>query len=442
MKRNKAIAWLYREIPELVSKGVFSKEIANKIRQHYGEVNTKNRMQIALAIFGVVGAVCMGLGVILLFAYNWDSLSRLQRTSLAFLPLILSNLLMAWGIFTNRNSIAVREGFSVFNMLSVGGAIALISQIYHLPGDIDSILLTWMLLSVPLVYIMSASLPAVLYLIGITTWAAMSQVSGGHALLFWPLIALIMPHYLKHLKKDPFASRSVWLSSALCLCFSVAIGISLEKVLPGLWIVIYSAFYAALYLVGRFWFDDAPALWQRPFRNYGILGTIILSYIFTYEWVWENIGWRYYRMDARFHEYAGFADYVIAFILVVTVVNLLLKAVKELRVFEMSFGMMPLLSIFCYIFTGLDGNEIIAVWIFNLYVLYLGIICVLYGMKEKQLGVTNAGILIMSIIIFTRFVDASLGIVERGVIFMVIGAGFIFANITLAKRFKEGVDSE
>jgi len=442
MKKNNSITWLYREIPELVRKGIFSNETAEKIRAHYGEVSPKNRMQMALTIFGVAGAVCMGLGILLLFAYNWDDLSRFQRTSLAFVPLILSNIFMAWAIFSKKESVAIREGLSVFNMLSIGGAIALISQIYHLPGDIDSFLLTWMLLSVPLVYIVSASLPAVLYLIGITTWAAMSQISGGHALLFWPLLALIFPHYLKHIKADPYASRPVWLSSALCLCLSVAIGISLEKVIPGLWIVVYSSFYCILFFVGKFWFDDAPATWQRPFRNYGVLGTTILSYIFTYEWVWKSIGWNYYRIGGRFHEYAGFVDYIVAAVLVVIAVSLMVKMAKEKRLLEMSFGIMPILAIISYSLSGFGGNELIAVWIFNLYVLYLGIICVLSGLKDKNLGVTNAGILIMGTIIFTRFVDASLGIVERGVIFIVIGACFIFANVALSKRINKEVSYE
>jgi len=439
MKRNNAIAWLYREIPELLRKGIFSNETAEKIREHYGEVDTKNRVQIALAVFSVIGAVCIGLGIILLFAYNWDDLSRLQRIALAFVPLVLSNILLAWSIFFKKESVAVREGFSVFNMLSIGGAIALISQIYHLPGNIDGFLLTWMLLSIPLVYLMSASLPAVLYLIGITAWAAMSQISGGHALLFWPLITLIFPHYIRHIKADPYASRPVWLSSALCLCLSVAIGISLEKVVPGLWIIVYSSFYSILFLVSKFWFDDAPATWQKPFRNYGILGTTILSYIFTYEWVWKSIGWNYYRIGGKFHEYAGFIDYIVASVLVVTAISLLVKMAKEKRLFEMSFGCMPILAILSYSFSGLGGNEFIAVWIFNLYVLYLGIICVLSGLKDRNLGITNGGVLIMGTIIFTRFVDASLGIIERGIIFIIIGACFIITNIVLSKRIKTEV---
>ena len=37
MQRNKQIMWLYKEIPELVRKGIFSNETAEKIREYLME---------------------------------------------------------------------------------------------------------------------------------------------------------------------------------------------------------------------------------------------------------------------------------------------------------------------------------------------------------------------------------------------------------------------
>jgi len=436
MKRKKAITWLYNELPVLIKQGILSDESAQEVRRYYGEIDQQSRAQTALSIFSVIGAVCVGLGIILLFAYNWDTLSRPQRTSLAFAPLVLSILLIAWSIFKNKSSVAIREGFSVFNMLAVGGAIALISQIYHLPGDIDSFMLVWMLLSVPLVYLMSSSLTAVFYLIGITVWAAWSQTGGGHAAWYWPLVAVIFPYYLEHLKKDPYASRPVWLSYALGLCLTVGLGVSLEKVLPGTWIIVYSSFYSILYLLSKFCFDDAPSNWQRPFRNIGMAGIVILSYLFTYDGVWEHIGWEYYRVGGRFYEAAGVVDCLIAIALVAVFASLVLKMAKEKRLFEISFGIMPVLATLCYGCMGSGGHEFIAMWVFNLYVLYLGIICVLTGLENKKLDLLNGGIFIMGAVILTRFLDSTVGILERGLIFIVIGACFIIANMSLANRIE------
>lgn len=436
MNRNKAIAWLYGEIPQLVKKGIMSDETAENIQKYFGKVDSKSKVNIALAIFGVIGAVCIGLGIMLLFAYNWDMFSKFQRTVLAFTPLIISSLMVMWAVAKDVKSIAIREGFAVLNMLAVGGCISLISQIYNLPGDIDTFLLTWMILSIPLVYLLNASLTSILYLAGVTTWSAMAQNSGGHAVLFWPLVALVIPHYLKHMKVDRFASKAIWLSSAICLCLTVGIGISMEKVMPGLWIIVYSSFFACLYLIGKIWFDETPYAWQKPFRNYGMLGTVIVSYLFTFKWVWREIGWNYYRSGGRFHSLAGVVDYIVVITLVILAVTLLVRIFEKGRLLEVSFGAAPLLAIGCYALTGVsNGGEFLSTWVYNLFVLYLGIITVLSGIKDKHLGIMNAGILMMAVIIFTRFVDSSLGIMTRGIIFIIIGVCFVATNMIFSKQF-------
>jgi len=53
----------------------------------------------------------------------------------------------------------------------VGAAIALVSQTYNISGDRADFILTWMLLIVPLVYLMAATIPAVIYVAGISTWS-------------------------------------------------------------------------------------------------------------------------------------------------------------------------------------------------------------------------------------------------------------------------------
>jgi len=220
------------------------------------------------------------------------------------------------------------------------------------------------------------------------------------------------------------------------LCFTVSIGVSLEKILPGLWIIIYSCFYAILYLTGKLWFDDVETAWQKPFRNYGILGTTILSYLLTFEWVWKDIGCEFYRTGGKFHVEAAFMDYFILAALVVPAIALFVRAFREKRYLQCAFACMPILSILCYSFSSFGANPFVPVWIYNVYVLALGIICVVIGMRDKKLGLTNVGIFIMGIIIFTRFVDASLGIIVRGLVFIAIGICFILVNTILSKKFK------
>ena len=65
-----AIGWLYRELQDLVVKGILTQETADRLRQHYGEVRSVSKTTVTLIILGTIGALLIGLGIILLLAHN------------------------------------------------------------------------------------------------------------------------------------------------------------------------------------------------------------------------------------------------------------------------------------------------------------------------------------------------------------------------------------
>src|SRR3990172_1474913 len=77
------IKWLYQELPELITKGILTKEIADKMRQYYGEVKSISKTTVMLIILGTIGALLIGLGIILLLAHNWEQFSRFTRAVLS-----------------------------------------------------------------------------------------------------------------------------------------------------------------------------------------------------------------------------------------------------------------------------------------------------------------------------------------------------------------------
>lgn len=130
---KKALRWLYQELPELVGGGVISADAARKIREHYGEVEKGGGRRIALTVCGILGAVLIGAGIILILAHNWDDLSRPVRTMLSLAPLIVSQIIGLWILWTGRESAAWREGTAAFLTLLIGSSIALVGQTYHIP---------------------------------------------------------------------------------------------------------------------------------------------------------------------------------------------------------------------------------------------------------------------------------------------------------------------
>jgi uncharacterized membrane protein len=161
---------ILKELTELVENGIITDEVAEHVREYYqnrGSIHN-NRLFIA---FGILGAILSGLGVILIFAHNWDDFPRSLKTFLAFLPLLASQWLCLYVILRKNDDVTWKESGAALVFFSVGAAIALISQIYHIPGNLSTYLLTWMILCIPVIYVMRSSITSLLCLAGTTYYA-------------------------------------------------------------------------------------------------------------------------------------------------------------------------------------------------------------------------------------------------------------------------------
>jgi len=431
---ERPVAWLYDELPGLVSMGILSADDADRLRQHYGPVAVETRRNLGLAICAILGSTLIGLGTILLFAHNWDDLSRPARTVLSFTPLVLGQILVGWTLTKRLESIPWREGSALFLMAGIGCAIALIGQTYHIPGNMGAFLLTWMLLSVPLVYLVDASVPGALYWVGLTAWAGFVQDEGGQAVLFWPLAAVMAPHLWNAIRKDPYGFRAVALTWSLGLCLCVATGITLEKETPGLWIVVYSGLFATSYLLGHYAFASAPRLWQRPLHVLGAAGVVVVGLILTFEDPWEDIGWSHARHGAAYHQWAAIGDCVLAIGLLAASAVLLTWLVRKKRFDTVPFGLAGLVSLLGFALVAVGTPEEVGMILFNAYLFALGIIVLALGIHRGELATVNGGLLILAALIVTRFFDLNLSFTLRGIAFIAIGAGFLSANLLVRRK--------
>jgi hypothetical protein len=216
----------------------------------------------------------------------------------------------------------------------------------------------------------------------------------------------------------------------------VATGITLEKVLPGLWIIVYSALFAVLFLAGRIWHCRAPTLFQRPLFVTGALGIPVLALILTWEWPWQGIGRQHYRTTSHFHQGAAWFDYLAAVVLFTVAVALVVRAVKRRETLTALYGAMPLVAALAYAVT-LRDTPTPAVLLFNTFLLALGVGTLVAGLRGGRLAIVNAGMLITTVLILARFFDSDFGLVARGAAFIALGVGFFLTNLILIRRAKE-----
>ena len=442
MSSVKHIKWLYSELPHLVADGIIPPESAAGLRQHYGTPREINKSTILLLLFGILGAVLIGLGIILILAHNWDMLGRPLRTGIGFAPLVTTQIIGLWVVLRKRSSRVWNEAVSTLIMLSLGATIALISQIYQLGGDLDTFLLVWMLLSLPLVYIMNATTPALLYIAGITWWGIYYRtVQSGTPWGFWLLATLLIPHILMISKPDRYTPRSVLVQWVIAIGLAlVPLGLFDHSFMDGWPILIYAGLFGIFCMSAVCWDREDVSLLRRPFEVVGTVGAIVLIYILTFWGVWHELAYGYgYAYSHTPQTGMMVHDISLACILIAGSVALAGLAIARGHTRKLFFGFLPIAAATGY-FCSLSGESVWgSVILFNVYLLAYSIITIVKGIRRDRLLTVNGGMIILALLILARFFDVEFEFLIKGVIFILIGIGFIVTNIIIVKRRKESI---
>ena len=440
MKLNKYVSWLKSELPKLVSNNVVSSEVAKNLEEYYTKkVEEKNNMGAALSIFSVMGAACLGLGIILLFAVGWSDFSISQKTIVSFLPLIVSLAFISWSVIKEKTNMAIREGGAIFNILAMGACIAMISRVYHIPGEFDTFLLTWSILSIPLIYLLSSSTAAIAYLSGVVAWSLWGGFNyygymDSSSLWIWALFIPFAPYYWSKLKENRYSRNSICLSTFAIIALGLAMLSSLQDSPAFIWILSYSSYCTVLYLISKLYFSYETGVTKTPFKNFGALGNIIILYIFTFSEIAEELA------DIEVYGETNPAIFmtIASFILLATAMFLFYKTIKDKpkdRVVTIPLGISPIIVVLAYVLSTTLGGGIASTLI-SLYLFALGGLIIFYGGKNEKIGLINQGIMLSGLIIFSKFIDSGIELMGRSLIFMAIGAALISVNIIYSKKLK------
>lgn len=423
-----AILWLYRQLPELVSKGVLSFESAEKLKAYYGPTEEKTGQKTFLMIFGVIGVLLVGLGIILILAHNWANITRINRLLLSVGLLLAAQLTTGFTLYRKRDSTLWRESTAIFHMLMLGAAMALVGQTYHLTDDTDAFLLTWMLLSLPLIYLMRASGVTILYLIGITSWSASSP----HCLekqFVWVLFAFVLPHYwrlLTHARQD---KATVLLSWCLNICFYCSFAATLGHYINQLGFFIYSSLFAINYMIGHLCFQDSRDGWRIPFQFIGLASSIGILFVLTFNSFWRHL------LSPVFSGYTIEKLVAISLLLLVIGGNFLMT--RQAGKTTLAFSLLPLIIGGAYVVQYFDVSGTGATLLMNSYLIFLSIGIIRTGVREHSIGIANVGMILLGMLIIARFLDSNFSFVLRGLVFVLLGISFIVTNMVLVRRKAE-----
>ena len=422
---------IQKDIQELVEAEVISEETAENIRAYYQKKQGRSANRL-LTVFSILGAILVGLGIILIIAHNWDEFTRSTRTVFAFLPLIASQGFCGTVLLKQFNSPAWREGAAAFLFFAVGACISLVSQIYHIPGDIDSFLLTWMPLTLPVMYFMRSSVTSLLYLAGITAYIVYADYLSHTEILnlwYWLLLLLGLPYYYWLYKEKPYSNFMVFHNWFIPLSVVIALG-SLAMDQGEFMNIAYVSLFGIFYLFGRTLYFQRQPIINNGYVAIGALGTIFLLLRLSFDGFWQQLRISTYTLDEVL-----FSPEMAASVILTIAAGLMLAYHAKINSLK-TVTPIGLVFIF-FILTVIIGRltPLGAIFI-NLIALAVGVMVIRDGARKDNLRVLNFGLLIIVGLVACRYFDENLSFIVRGILFVLVGIGFFTTNILMIRKRK------
>ncbi len=424
-----------KELTELVQAGLINEETAGRIQEYY---NTKagppqNKL---LVVFGILGAILVSLGIILILAHNWDDLNRGTKTVIAFIPMLVGQALCAYTLFRRPDSVTWRESASAFLFISIGACISLIGQVYNVPGSLSGYLMTWMLLGLPLVYIMKSSASSILYIIGITIYACSTgywNEEGFVTYYYWGLLLLILPHYYLLYRNQHEGNFFTFHNWFIPLSVIIALG-TLARDFEEFMFVAYVSLFGLFYIIGNFAFLKEGKIRNNGYLVLGAAGTVAIMLALSFDWFWQDLR----SSEVLMNEVTHSLEFIVT--CVITVLALVMLFLQKRNQTPPDYRLMEFVFLGFIVIFFIGFTSPMAALLINVLLLTIGINTIREGAKRDHLGILNYGLLIVTALVICRFFDTELSFIIRGILFVAVGFGFFFANYATIKKRKTRQD--
>ena len=412
-KRDHLI-WILDELPKLRAAGLLPEETEKLIAEHYrGRLaSLPAPRKLFAALLACIGIVMVAAGIILFLNYNWDMFPKALRIGISAFPLLIGAVLGYVTIARSKGQLW-REASAVFTATGAAVLIAMLSQIYHINGELHDYMFLVLLLAVPPLYLFDSCVLAALYVFFSFFIAGDGDAepwrTGVTALCFLPLL-------LAHLRENaPYAVFYRYLAGFTALfALMGCCGAKYYTVLPG------------MALCGIFIVSGMDLVT----RGTGLLKAPWLLPAFAVQTILLAGG----SSDDRMFEVPkcpGMPELWVYWVFTAAVLLLFFlvfmrRRLSEERALNALFVLMTLIPfaadwsvmrILCNIALGLGG-----------------IICLRGGFVRRSILLFNGGAVMVATLTACRFFDPGIGVLYRSAGLILLGIGFIAANVVYMKK--------
>ncbi|MCX6992645.1 MAG: DUF2157 domain-containing protein [Kiritimatiellaeota bacterium] len=429
MKKN--LLWLKGELAAWVSEGIIASDQAEAIRKRYPEETPG--FAWGTIIFAGLGGVILGLGVILLFAYNWDQMPRFLK--LALIAGVLG-IVHAVAIRLHTRSERFKtlgEALGLLGTMIFGAGIFLVAQIYHIDEHFPNAFIIWALGALALAWAMPSIAQGILAAVLVSVWCGSESIAFNASMNSGPLLIVALLGSLAYVKRSRVL-LAVLIPAFLASLLFVQAGLYFESgLLFGTAMNIAALLVALGFLARRYggFPESAPI-----FLFYGWVAFIFVLYVLTFpEAAKHLLNYSHDKSSALSLAYwiassvLGLGTWAfLAYTAMLRKHNLGVTAVDYL------LPLTVILGVFYMLFKGPMTGWAMA-GPFNLVFLALVISMLTRGCRLAMLKPTVIGSILLLVYAFSRYFDLFHSLLERGLVFIVVGA-LIFGQGILYSRAK------
>lgn len=407
------------------------------------EAEPKPGLPWGILIFAGFGAVVLGLGVILLFAYNWDQMHKFAKLGVVFGALAAAH---ATGLHLRRRPAphGFAEAASLLGTMLFGAGIWLVAQIYHISAHYPDAFFVWAAGALLLAWALPSAAQGLLATVLLAIWACAEAGSFDHHLAVAPVLILLGTGWLA------WRLRSPVLLAASAVSLAVAAAAGLSDTGSGAFLVLLgvATLYSSLAWLAR-GHPAFPAA-HAVLRVSGMVVYFPLLFILTFHDAAKDL--------LECHAWSEMAltveQWLPVIVLPIMALALAGTAIRraavhrqcntpEFRSNLLAPAIVLLAFLACWWLVRLGPRALavatvgqVIATVATAVFLYHTVASLWLGCRGARLGSVVGGALLMAAWVFARYVDLFDSLLARGVMFVVMGAA-LFAVALLYHRQKQ-----
>lgn len=437
---KKSAKVILKELPEMKNSGIINEKTYSSIEKYCSKQISKNDNSLIITLIGAIAALLIGGGIILLIAHNWDQYPKALKLFFSFLPLLFGQTLLFFSFHKNKSS-AWMEFSAIITTLSIAAVISLISQIYHISGNLERFMLVWILLITPMLFLIKSFGMILIYSGASLIWLFTAGDNSSIILPFWTFIGFQLYYYKFGINKDNINLKAIFQVFLIVgLTSGIISGIgNISEYFAYLYLPILSSFFIAY---GEWYELKSHTLFKNPSKIIGYISAIIICYSYSFEDIWKvrNYFPQYFYEDISKASFINRINLIIPIILILITILIINKKFKTLKlqknIIFTSYVILPLIATIIFVLLLKYNISIIAMITFNIFLFILGIITGTIGLEEESLLKINAGMIMITSVIITRFFDSDVSFAVKGTVFIILGTIFLGINYKLSKEFR------